>query len=114
MIIVKAIGTEQILQIYTRDHTGNTYDVIITDEMTTKKTPFVGINGTVTDGLLAIPITYSFKEGRFYMIEIFEDDTRINYSKIYATDQTDMPQYSVLNDYYTTPPVDENEYIIAQ
>lgn len=114
MIIVKAVDTAQNIAFYVRDHDGTTYDIEVTNEETNEVTTFTDLLGIIDEGFLTIEISYPFQEGRFYMISTSDGTKVINLSKMYATNQTNMPKYSVLNDYYTTPPVDENEYIVKQ
>jgi len=111
MLILKAISTAQTITPYVRDSNGSTFNVQVIDESLNSSSSNL-VSGIITDGVLTIDVTYNFIEGRFYMVKIYSGSQLINFSKIYCTDQTDLYNYSVTDDYFTQIEKTETEYII--
>jgi len=111
MNILKAIATEQNIDFYARSHgDGTTYTASLIDE-SLNKTTTLNLTATYSDGVLSTSVTYPFIEGRFYSLKAYSDTDLIAYTKIYATDQTDLEDYTVLNGYYTQIDKPETNYI---
>ena len=110
MIIVAVLDTAQEVQVFVREHTGTSYSLEVIDESLNDSTTST-VTGSTTDGLLTIDVTHDFVEGRFYGLKISRSGELINFSKIYATDQTDYDKYTVLDGYYTQPTKAATEYV---
>ena len=115
MLIVQPISTEQQVTFYVRKHTapGEAYNVFIRNEETQKDTSLLA-DGTYNGKELELAITYTFIEGRFFTIRTYHPITGdlLNFSKIYATAQTDLEKYSVLNGYYTEIQKTDQDFIV--
>lgn len=117
MIVIQPIPNTQQIVIFARAHSdpGEDYSVLIRDEEAAKDhvLTFPGIYDGVR---LTLDIEFNFTEGRWYMMKVYHPtagDT-LNYSKIYATAQTQFAKYSVLNDYYKQIEKPESEYIVKK
>ncbi len=112
MNILKAVGTDQALGYYVRPHTGDTpiYTALLIDE-SLNKTTALSLAPVYSEGILSTEVAYEFIEGRFYGLKTYADGILISYIKIYATDQTDLENYTVLNGYYTQIDKNETNYI---
>jgi hypothetical protein len=110
MIVLSAIATAQTITPYVRGFEGSTFNITVIDESLNSSDSNL-VSGVISDGILTIDVTYNFIEGRFYMVKIYSGSQLVNFSKIYCTDQTDLENYSVTDDYYTQPTKDETTYI---
>lgn len=110
MIILTPITTAQEVNVYVRDTTGSTFNVIVIDESLNSTDTNV-VSGTITDYILTLDVTYNFVEGRFYGLKIYNGTDLINFSKIYCTEQTDLENYSVTDSYYTQIDKTETTYV---
>jgi len=113
MIILTAIGTAQSITTYVREHTNTTYTLTVIDESLNSTDSNV-VGGTTTDGVFTSNVTYDFIEGRFYGLKVYSGSDLINFSKIYVTDQSDLENYSVIDDYYTQISKAETTYITKE
>lgn len=118
MIVLLPTTDPQDFNVFARRHElpAEDYDVIIRSEETKKDTSLkvaLTYDGVV---LYFVRFSFDFKEGRFYTIRTYHPTTGalLNYSKIYATAQTDFPKYSVLDDYYTTIDKPKTDFIVKK
>lgn len=112
MIILQESGSSQNIDFIPRSFTsGRSYVVTIVDE-TSNKVIHTATTTGITSNLYfnRYSATFTTKQDIFYNLTIKDGSTVIFKDKIFCTNQTDLPNYSVNNGVYTSNS-DDNEFI---
>ena len=112
MIILQESGSSQNIDFIPRSFTsGRSYTVSIVDE-TSNKVIHTATTTGITSNLYfnRYSATFATKQDIFYNLTIKDGTTVIFKDKIFCTNQTDLPNYSVNNGVYTANS-DDNEFI---
>jgi len=113
MIILKETSTAQNIDFIPREFTlGASYTFNIVDETKNKNIYSVASTG-VTQNLYYNRYTAAFttlKQGIYYMLTVLSGTDVVFKDKIYCTNQTNLPQYTINNGEYVSN-VTTNEFI---
>jgi hypothetical protein len=113
MVILEESGSEQTIKFIQREWvSGASYTVNIVDE-TQNKNVYSEATTSITEDKYYNSYSGTFsnlKEGIYYTLSILSGGDVVYKDKIYCTNQSDLPAYSINNDVYTTNDTD-NEFI---
>ena len=109
MVILTTSGSAQTFEFTPRATAYNT--MIVTNESTN-----IPVTVTISSSAIAtyyhtITATFSLLEGNYYTIVLKQNSTIVWKSRIYCTDQTTLPQYTVNSGVYTSQS-STNQYVI--
>lgn len=109
MIILKTITTSQSINFTPRSETYNT--MVITNESTNVSENVSIVSYSVGEYYHTINALFTLTEGVYYTLQIKQNSTVVYNGKIYCTDSTDLPNYTINNGGYISNTT-TNEYII--
>ena len=112
MMIIDSTDSAHTISVYVRKEV-TTCDSTLINEASQVETS-ASVTGTYDSGIFTFNITHTFKNRRFYMLELKSGGVLINRSKIFATSQTDLEKYDMNEDYYQTISKDERTFSIKE
>ena len=88
------------------------YNVVITDEQSKEVIEKIVAN-TEVGNYQEIDLDFECATGRYYTIELSDNSILAYRGKLFCTNQTDLPKYTIVKDEYKSEQSD-NEYIIYE
>jgi hypothetical protein len=109
MVILTTSGSAQTFEFTPRSDAYNT--MIVTNEATNVPVTVTISSSAISTYYHTITATFSLLEGNYYTIILKQNSTVVWKGRMYCTDQTTLPQYTVNSGVYTSQS-STNQYII--
>ncbi len=102
MNILLPIETEQELRLIPRKYI-EVVDMVMTDSNTRVETEYTNLTTTIEGGYMTLRVSYTnLENNRFYTIRIKNADEVLYSGMIFSTDQTDLENYKLNDDNYSS------------
>ena len=114
MLILSTTSEEQTFSVIPRFEPTSSVTITLVSEQQNKQTHSFTYAATYLNGYLSITKAFSpvLVESNSYILTIKDGAELCFRGKIFVTDQTDRPQFTINEGVYTEAPATSNEYVI--
>lgn len=104
--------TSQVIKFVARNVSAS-YDVVITDEQS-KEVTSKTISSIEVGNYQQMDLSFTCSEAKYYTIEMYTSGDLQYRGKMFCTNQTELPKYTITKDQYKEETSSDNEYIIYE
>jgi len=104
--------TSQVIKFIARNISAS-YDVKITDEQS-KEVVSKTLSAIEVGNYQQVDLSFTCSEARYYIIEMYTSGDLQYRGKMFCTNQTELPKYTITRDQYKEESSSDNEYIIYE